>query len=115
MADLLSVPALDRIACFIPPKRDIAALIFDHILGHQFRKLVLCFPGLTSVGLSTACVDTCIHSHTLDMTTTIRRNLVKSNEAYAASFDQGDLALSPAKQYLVGMSLFAIKHWASAD
>jgi len=36
------------------------------------------------------------------MSTAIQENLVKSNEAYAASFDKGDLALPPAKKYLVG-------------
>jgi carbonic anhydrase len=30
------------------------------------------------------------------------RNLVSSNEKYASSFDKGDLALPPAKKYLVG-------------
>ena len=35
------------------------------------------------------------------MATSIQQNLTKSNEAYAASFTKGDLALPPAKKYLV--------------
>jgi len=33
--------------------------------------------------------------------TLVTENLIKSNEAYAAKFDKGDLALPPAKKYLV--------------
>lgn len=36
------------------------------------------------------------------MATPIQQNLQKSNEAYAANFTQGDLALPPAKKYAVG-------------
>ena len=32
------------------------------------------------------------------------KNLVDRNVQYAAQFDKGDLALPPAKKYLVGMS-----------
>lgn len=35
------------------------------------------------------------------MTTTIQQNLVSGNEKYASAFNRGDLALPPAKQYLV--------------
>lgn len=36
--------------------------------------------------------------------TPIQQNLVSSNKTYAASFDQGHLALPPAKKYAVGTS-----------
>ena len=32
----------------------------------------------------------------------VQKNLVSSNEKYAASFKEGDLALPPAKKYVVG-------------
>ncbi|KAI9709910.1 MAG: hypothetical protein M1820_002987 [Bogoriella megaspora] len=35
------------------------------------------------------------------MATPIQQNLVSSNKSYASSFDKGDLALPPAKKYLV--------------
>jgi len=35
------------------------------------------------------------------MTTTIQQNLISGNEKYASAFNQGNLALPPAKQYLV--------------
>ncbi|KAF2398585.1 carbonate dehydratase, partial [Trichodelitschia bisporula] len=35
------------------------------------------------------------------MATPVQKNLVAANEAYAASFTSGDLALPPAKKYLV--------------
>lgn len=35
------------------------------------------------------------------MSTAIQQNLTSSNEKYASSFTQGDLALPPAKKYLV--------------
>lgn len=34
------------------------------------------------------------------------KNLVDRNVQYAAQFDKGDLALPPAKKYLVGMSQY---------
>jgi hypothetical protein len=37
------------------------------------------------------------------MATPVQQNLVSSSEKYASSFTQGDLALPPAKKYLVGM------------
>ena len=40
------------------------------------------------------------------MATPIQENLVKSNEEYAASFKDGDLALPPAKKYAVGKIRF---------
>ena len=36
------------------------------------------------------------------MATPIQQNLVKKNEAYASNFNEGDLALPPAKKYAVG-------------
>jgi carbonic anhydrase len=36
------------------------------------------------------------------MTTPVQQNLVEKNAQYASSFTQGDLALPPAKKYLVG-------------
>lgn len=42
------------------------------------------------------------------MATEIQKNLITKNEEYASSFDNGDLALPPAKKYLVGMSLTKI-------
>jgi carbonic anhydrase len=36
------------------------------------------------------------------MATDNLKNLVSSNEKYASTFDKGDLALPPAKKYLVG-------------
>jgi len=38
------------------------------------------------------------------MATDVQKNLVTSNGKYADSFDKGDLALPPAKKYLVGMA-----------
>jgi hypothetical protein len=35
------------------------------------------------------------------MSTPIQQNLVSSNEKYVSSFTSGDLALPPAKKYLV--------------
>ena len=35
----------------------------------------------------------------------VQKNLVESNEKYVASFKDGDLALPPAKKYVVGQSL----------
>ena len=35
------------------------------------------------------------------MASSIQKNLASSNEKYAASFKEGDLALPPAKKYLV--------------
>jgi carbonic anhydrase len=35
------------------------------------------------------------------MATPIQKNLVEENKQYADSFTQGDLALPPAKKYLV--------------
>lgn len=37
------------------------------------------------------------------MATPVHQKLEKSNEAYAASFTKGDLALPPAGKYAVGM------------
>lgn len=39
------------------------------------------------------------------MATPVQKNLVQKNEEYAAKFTQGDLALPPAKKYLVGLCL----------
>lgn len=39
------------------------------------------------------------------MASTIQKNLEAKNAAYSAQFSKGDLALPPAKHYLVGMSL----------
>ena len=36
------------------------------------------------------------------MATPVQENLVNSNQEYAASFKDGDLALPPAKKYAVG-------------
>lgn len=36
------------------------------------------------------------------MATDNQKNLVSKNEEYASSFTKGDLALPPAKKYLVG-------------
>ena len=36
------------------------------------------------------------------MATPIQKNLVGKNAEYAKNFTQGDLALPPAKKYLVG-------------
>ena len=36
------------------------------------------------------------------MTTPVQQNLITKNEAYAAAFNQGNLALPPAKKYAVG-------------
>lgn len=36
------------------------------------------------------------------MATPIQENLVQKNEVYAANFNDGDLALPPAKKYAVG-------------
>lgn len=35
------------------------------------------------------------------MSTAVQRNLVQKNAEYASSFTKGDLALPPAKKYLV--------------
>jgi carbonic anhydrase len=40
------------------------------------------------------------------MATPVQKNLVDKNAEYASSFTQGDLALPPAKKYLVGTHLF---------
>jgi carbonic anhydrase len=40
------------------------------------------------------------------MATPVEKNLVASSEKYASSFTQGNLALPPAKKYLVGMQPF---------
>ena len=39
------------------------------------------------------------------MATSVQKNLVSSSDKYASSFDKGDLALPPAKKYLVGIAL----------
>jgi len=39
------------------------------------------------------------------MATELQNNMTASNEKYAASFHKGDLALPPAKKYLVGAKL----------
>jgi carbonic anhydrase len=36
------------------------------------------------------------------MTSEIQKNLVEKNAEYVRTFDKGDLALPPAKKYLVG-------------
>ena len=36
------------------------------------------------------------------MATSIQQNLVSKNKDYVSSFDQGGLALPPAKKYVVG-------------
>jgi carbonic anhydrase len=36
------------------------------------------------------------------MATDNQKNLIAKSEEYASSFDKGDLALPPAKKYLVG-------------
>lgn len=35
------------------------------------------------------------------MASEIQKNLVEKNEKYASTFDKGDLALPPAKKYLI--------------
>jgi hypothetical protein len=40
------------------------------------------------------------------MATPVQKNLIASSEEYASSFKHGDLALPPAKKYLVGMRPF---------
>ena len=42
-----------------------------------------------------------------NMATPTQENLKQKNEAYAASFDKGHLALPQAKKYLVGQSALA--------
>ena len=37
------------------------------------------------------------------MATPVIKNLVEKNEAYASSFDKGNLPLPPARNYAVGM------------
>jgi len=37
------------------------------------------------------------------MATAVQKNLTEKNDKYAGSFTQGDLALPPAKKYIVGM------------
>jgi len=43
------------------------------------------------------------------MATPVQKNLISSSENYASSFTQGNLALPPAKKYLVGKRPFS--HW----
>ena len=47
------------------------------------------------------------------MATAIQENLKAKNQAYAASFTQGDLALPPAKKYVVGASHTSLDHSSS--
>ncbi|RAL62378.1 hypothetical protein DID88_004944 [Monilinia fructigena] len=39
--------------------------------------------------------------YTIPSETSIQKNLVESNKAYVTNFNQGDLALPPAKKYAV--------------
>ncbi len=41
------------------------------------------------------------------MATPVQQNLVEKNAQYASSFDQGGLALPPAKKYIVGKNHLA--------
>jgi carbonic anhydrase len=46
------------------------------------------------------------------MATPVQENLFASSEKYASSFNQGGLAVPPAKKYLVGMRPF-LHPWAA--
>ena len=43
------------------------------------------------------------------MATPVQKNLISSSESYASSFTQGDLALPPAKKYLVCKKSFPLR------
>jgi carbonic anhydrase len=49
------------------------------------------------------------------MSTPVQQNLVSKNAEYSASFTKGDLALAPAKKYLVGMEFITALDSLSAN